>query len=79
MALSLTIWAPTGKYDPNSLANPSLNIPRGNTMNRLLSNPLGARYAPAAADNRHAQTLSRAHARLSIWAVRGGQSSSVPA
>ncbi|MBB1594172.1 transporter [Achromobacter sp. UMC46] len=25
MALSLNIWAPTGKYDQNSLANPSLN------------------------------------------------------
>ncbi|ANY16155.1 transporter [Bordetella pseudohinzii] len=25
MALSLNIWAPTGKYDENSLANPSLN------------------------------------------------------
>ncbi len=25
VALSLNIWAPTGKYDPNALANPSLN------------------------------------------------------
>ncbi|KCV63037.1 transporter [Bordetella bronchiseptica] len=25
LALSLSIWAPTGKYDPDALANPSLN------------------------------------------------------
>jgi hypothetical protein len=25
VALSLNVWAPTGKYDPNALANPSLN------------------------------------------------------
>ena len=25
MALSLNVWAPTGRYDANALANPSLN------------------------------------------------------